>query len=407
MQMIGIHSIEDCLEVLTGLQKHNLEFTIDPSDVTIMNSIARQVFKGTALTDRQYNLMKEKLQKYKEQFESQDVIEFDRAIDRLRNPLREIDRSKYIKIVDTSEVYKNSPYESYKEKWKWLKVRFPFSKKDILGIQHCTLKARRDSYIHEKGSHEHYFLFDEINSYNLVKEFSNKNFTIEQEILDTAKKVEDIHNNKGDYIPSLDNNVVKNLPEKVIKSITDEVGTDITKIVDRHRLYGIVDFPILEGNTLTEKIAYRTTKEFFAKPSEISINNLVEALYNLDRFPILVVLKNDNCYDQIFELYQNLNSFIENKKQVVLFREDGDSEFNKFVKSKELNNWLDKDTEVVYINSNKLPKLCLSTDWRPTACIMFDSFCNNSVSRYIDRCDLIIQREESISPFRRYSSYYG
>ena len=40
-------TIEDCIEALAGLRESNLEFTIERSDTTIINSIARQCFKGT------------------------------------------------------------------------------------------------------------------------------------------------------------------------------------------------------------------------------------------------------------------------------------------------------------------------------------------------------------------------
>ena len=53
------NTIEDLLEILAGLQGQG-QIQIDPNDATIMHSVARQTFKGTALTDRQYNLMKEK-----------------------------------------------------------------------------------------------------------------------------------------------------------------------------------------------------------------------------------------------------------------------------------------------------------------------------------------------------------
>ena len=124
---IETHTIEDLLELLAGLRESNLEFTIERSDTTIINSIARQVFKGTSLTDRQFALMKEKLYLYREQFTELNH-NFDIAIETLRHPLREINREKYIKIElagDTSMLQRihNGP---------WIKIRFPFAKKIII-----------------------------------------------------------------------------------------------------------------------------------------------------------------------------------------------------------------------------------------------------------------------------------
>ena len=53
MIMKTLLNIEDCLEAAAGLRQMHL-ITIDNSDKTIMHSIARQVFKGTALTDKQF-----------------------------------------------------------------------------------------------------------------------------------------------------------------------------------------------------------------------------------------------------------------------------------------------------------------------------------------------------------------
>ena len=55
-----ILNLEDCLEHLAGLRESPVKFTIEQTDFTIMNSIARQCFKGMALTDRQSALMQEK-----------------------------------------------------------------------------------------------------------------------------------------------------------------------------------------------------------------------------------------------------------------------------------------------------------------------------------------------------------
>ena len=56
-----INNIEDCLEHLAGLVQSPVKFQVEQADQTIMFSIARQVFKGVPLTDRQLALMQFKL----------------------------------------------------------------------------------------------------------------------------------------------------------------------------------------------------------------------------------------------------------------------------------------------------------------------------------------------------------
>ena len=159
-------TIEDLLESLAGLKK-NISLELETTDATIINSIARQVFRGTALTDRQFALMQEKLKSYKEKFEVFDC-DFDKAVSTLRQPLREIDRSKYIKICKSSE---EIPLAGIDENRQWFKVRFPFSKNLIMNINNIPNK-NNNTYFHEKGSHEHYFIKTESMIYQVIDKFT-------------------------------------------------------------------------------------------------------------------------------------------------------------------------------------------------------------------------------------------
>ena len=89
------NTVEDCLEILAGFRKESDNFSLMKEDYTIMHSIARQVFKGTALTDRQLALMQKKLPAYKDQFDNADI---PLELVKLRKPLRSINREKYIKL---------------------------------------------------------------------------------------------------------------------------------------------------------------------------------------------------------------------------------------------------------------------------------------------------------------------
>ena len=89
------NTVEDCLEILAGFRKESDKLSLMKEDYTIMHSIARQVFKGTALTDRQLALMQTKLLAYKDQFDNADI---PLEINKLRHPLRKINRDKYVKL---------------------------------------------------------------------------------------------------------------------------------------------------------------------------------------------------------------------------------------------------------------------------------------------------------------------
>ena len=114
--------VEEHIELLVGYQEHNGDhkFVIEKSDYNLLTSLGRQTLRGTAYTDRQYELVKQKLAEYKEQFalNGYDNIE----LNELRMPLRSIDRSRWIKIVKRNDDVVDVDY---------IGVRFSFNKKLI------------------------------------------------------------------------------------------------------------------------------------------------------------------------------------------------------------------------------------------------------------------------------------
>jgi hypothetical protein len=114
-------TIEDYIEILAGIQESH-KFDIDRSDYSLVTSLAKQTFKGTGLTDRQYDLTKLKLLEYKEQFESNGMSNIEHNLDNLRIPIRSIDRSRWVRIVEIEDK-------------DYIAVRFTFNKKLISALE--------------------------------------------------------------------------------------------------------------------------------------------------------------------------------------------------------------------------------------------------------------------------------
>ena len=389
-----IINLEDCLEYLTGLRQAPVEFTVEKTDATIINSIARQVFKGTALTDRQSALMHEKLQKYRDQFINLDW-DFDYAVNQLRQPLRHIDRSKYIKLVDNE-----------------IKIRFPFRKTEIMLVQEVANTAQ-DNYHHQKGSHTHYFECNEINILNLLDRFNNKEFEIDDELVELYDNIKTVHNNPQEHLSGfLDKNLL-NINPALMPTIQNELGElnndSLIQFFDRRFRYGFDLTDVIPNNTLAQKIAHRKDTHYQSKPSVETSSEVLNALWNLNRFPMLVILEENNAEDQLYEFANHYRDILNPEEQSVLFRlEDKDAGFNQLIKDRKLNNWVDKTTKIVYINKSKLPKLLVNNEWKPSAAFCFSSAMDRYVNSYVSfNCDLIVYREEHMSPFRRHSRYYA
>lgn len=388
------HTIEDLLEIAAGLQGQ-AKIKIESSDITIMHSIARQVFKGTALTDRQFALMKEKLKSYRDQFTALEY-NFDIAVDTLRQPLRYIDRSKYIKLVDNE-----------------ITIRFPFRKTDIVAIQEFS--GRSEGYVHLKGSHTHKFEFNEFNVLNLLDRFNKKEFEIDEELVEIYNKIKNIESNSCEYLSGISNNKLINIDSKLKIVIQKEVGEisndNVIKLIDKKFRYAFdyIDIATSCPTSLSQKIAFRKSQAYNSKPSAESMSSILGALWELERFPMLVILDKTHAESQLYEFSNYYRDILQPEDQSVLFRlDDADAGFNQLVKDRKLNNWVDNSTKIVYISKDKLPKLLINGEWRPSVTFSYDSSMDRYVNSYVSfNCDLVVYREEETSPLRRYSRYYG
>lgn len=356
---------------------------------SIYFSIYKQVTKGIGLTDRQYNLIHKKISEY-----------FDISVDvQTKIPMRKIDRSKYIKLVDTSDVYgHDNVYESYKSKWTWIKVRFPFSKKDICKIEKLKYDVGISEYYHSKGSHEHYFKLSYINAFHVCKYFKNTEFDIADDILLYADETKKVLENRDNHVPMLSGNTIINVHDN-ITNLTKNL-TYIQK-VDQHIRYGY-EIQRIKPRYLIEKIAYRNNRIVPVDPNENSLYDIAKAINTLQRFPLLVLidtdLPNSSMYEQIVEWHTAFSNFVDVKQQSVLFRvETKDIEnnsLNDFVKDKQLNNWVDENTKVVYIKKNKLPKLLIDS-FKPICAVSKTATrWGGNLGAYVDHnCDCVIVHE--------------
>ena len=385
------NTVEDCLEILAGFRKESDKFSLMKEDYTIMHSIAKQVFKGTALTDRQLALMQKKLPAYKDQFDNADIT---LELVKLRKPLRSINREKYIKLQGNK-----------------IKIRFPFKKSDIILIN--EISSNGNGYEHKKGSHEHFFDYTEQNVLNLLDRFCNKSFKCDKELLLVYHEMKHMEMQKEKYIPGIYNMELKNIKDGVQSLIESDIGklttSTFVKYADRRFKYGLTHVDTSDPKNLEESVAFRKSQVYESKPSVETLDQILGSLWNLDRFPMLVILSKNEPEKQLYSMLSYYRDILNVEQQSVLFRlEDKNAGFNQLVRDRKVNNWVDKTTKIVYISKDKLPKLLVNCEWKPTVALCFDSMLDTTVNIFVNNiCDLIIFREEYLSPFRRHSSIYG
>lgn len=401
--------VEDYLENLVGLSGDSNQYCLEKNDVRFLSSIARQVFKGIGLTDRQHSSVKEKILNYKSQFKSFN----EEDLDNLRIPLRQIDRSQYVKISKCPENFVNGRNDV-----SYIKIRFPFSKKIILIVERLKMliaKFPNTDYYHQQGSHEHYFKLSEKSTYHIVNEFKEKQFEIDNELLEYYDQVKEIADNPQLYIPGVYNFELRNISQKTVEALTNDLGevnsNTLALYKDRSLLYGLQHFDnddvlssVQNLSLLTQKIINRKSNLIFVNKNNWSLNSVIDSISELNRFPLLVLLDEDSALDQLSEMHQHLRNIISNHEVSVLFRLDNVAPeqiaFNEYVKDNKLNNSIDNNIKVVYISKSKLPKPFVKSDWKPKCVLSLSSV--RSVSKtdiFEQECDLSIHHDVQMSPF--------
>lgn len=400
-------TIEDCIEFLA----QNID--IRSSDIKLINSFANQCKKNIALTDRQHELAKQKILDYKEELEIKGFENIKECLNNLRNPHRIIDRSKTVKLVSKS-------YADFFETTTttMLAIRFPFSKKMIKHIE--LINKLQDSKEFDKTTKTHFLEYTEKNVMAIVDALKDSNFDIQLEILEYYNKVKLFITDANRYMPGVYNYELRNVHNKCRDYAVNLLGHPCEKNLalyyDRRDTLGLKHFnqeQLLKSiNTLQFKlsklIAEANTALLHLPPSEFSVTDLVDALWELNRFPVLVKLKTNHEKEDLYNFYEAAIKYVNPTDISVLFRLDSTSQqnidFNTAIKELGLNNPLHDNTKMVFLNFNKIPKPLLKNNWKPETTILMEStrFSSEKISRLYDEfSNLIIHYDSALNYFMK------
>jgi len=352
---------------------------IERSDYNLINILIRQLAKGVGFTDRQYALAKQKIDHYASAFADVDI---ESAKNELSIPLREIDRSRWIKIVDAP---KNSR-EIDKEKSPYIAVRFTFQKKLIDSLESMKRGVSNEDWSYDKIEKIHYVRYSERNLYKIVNVFKEKNFDISDQVKEIYEKLEQFK--IEDYVPGVYDFKIKNLPENGIKMLEQEVGVptkdNLYLYRDRSLRYGLEYFDsdtLLKSfenlNDTAKVIANRTSRSISLQRDTVQIDDIILSLENLNRLPLLIVLPGAEAHDVLVTMQQSIRNIIAAEDIAVMFRMDNSSEsgehFNEYLKKEKINNKLANNTKIVYTLDNKVPKPLLQSGIEIMSLLVYSS----------------------------------
>ena len=406
-------TVEDLLDFLVDYMK------VREEDKRLLDSLQRQTHHNKGLTDRQHALLKSKLLEYRDEFsevallhESFDMIDFDALLDSLRLPIRQIDRSKTVKLTTRQSIYFGGIEEEV-----CVAIRFPFSNRMIKHIQAIKDTPGRPTY--DAKTKTHLLAATELNIYRIVERFRDLNFTIEPKLLEFAEAVREIANNPEDNIPGIHGYTLKHIHPKAeelaLATLGEPDNYNYYLYKDRFDEYGLAHFDeyALAKSTarlteLTKSVLDRNLKHVYISSDKYGYDNIFKTVTELQRWPILIVLsgnapmcKSSTQYPNpelsLLSLIHNmLLSYVTNKDISVMYRKEKttkeDLEFNDYIRRHRLNNRLTKDLKVVILSEGKrIPKPIVESDWRPQCSLMLGAGFtpNKSIIRFADDSPLI------------------
>ena len=412
-----IYTVEDCLEIMTAYSEILVSppFELLERDKKILQSIASKTFKGIGLTDKQLAVVKKiLLANYIEQFENRG-IDLLKSLEQMRGPLRELDRSTYLKIKKVSDVPELNDVinrGNFGIEYKVIVLRFPFNMSYARLVNDIKKKFKYDSRYLNYDNH-YLFPYEEKYVYQLVQSFKNKIKDIDPELLSVYEKLCEIQVNNNLYIPGVYDYKIRNVPEQFVNFLHQNIGAptkanlymykDRSKALSLEHLDEIAVQESLKGiDILSQKIACRGTYIVNINKEKWTLDQVLGSLHTLRRFPLLVVINEKNALDDYHTLFGKLRLLYPAAAHAVLFRlpnhGDQNIEFNKLVAEHKTNNPIDENTKIVYINHKRVPKPLIKSNWQAKAVLSLRSEReHNQVQNFLEPYDLIIQYDNEES----------
>jgi hypothetical protein len=397
-------TIEDALEILGGTRLRAVNIRIDIGEVNLVRSLAKQVLRGTALTDRQLDLAIKKIEKYRQGLE-QNFIRVDDLLTAkpLRMPLRQIDRTQTISLIVDSN-----------KKMKIL-IKFVFSKK-FAGLWNA-LQEELNVVAEEKKGEKH-LSFNEQDFYKIVNALQPMGFTLSPNTQMYYEKIDEISENPENYVPYVDlvdnqlvlKNVNNRCQDYLNEQFSDLKDSDFLVFLDRIKNCGIShkNPEIIEkigqftSNNLVKNILVSDETRFRINPQEHTQTSVFDILDELKQWPVLIIVdENKDAISMTKSLCLELMSRLAQGEVTVFFRlENGNpdnEEFNQFVKDNHLNNYIDLKTKAVFVSKNRIPKPLFTADWHPKTALVTASHEFGKTSSYLNDFASVYYYNNSVS----------
>ena len=378
-------TVDQLLLQIVDSTQPTIEEMIPKRDARVLRSFSTMLRTGTFLTENQSKLLLKILRENK-----QKMPIFEKELNSsLSSPM-------WSKMFQYVEVIKKMFIGTSQEGVPSLVIEFSYS----AAIRKIMVILAKDVTGLEQSVPGKIFRAEltESNIVRLVENLSPLDFVIDEKILDHYKTIKSWSENeifKQFELTSMTNTNFQ-------RHITDDLGinTPITQAIinDRSLRYQYIPEKSEKNpENLTEIIAFRKNTKIWVDRKEYGLDQVIEALTNLRRLPVLVIFDTydeKRCFAELQNLTENLEKNGIFNKVGIYFRlnnSETGKEFNQFIADKSFNKPLDINSRVVGIQSGKIPKFLLKNEWKPMSVISLGNSLRNSKSSvYTNCCDLVI-----------------
>jgi hypothetical protein len=372
-------TIDTLLIKIVNQADPTLEEVISPRDSKVLRNLASCIDSPLFITENQSRLLVKILRDNQSKLtahESELIAAL--ALPTWSNPFRNIEQVKKFNIIDSN-----------------LMIEFTFSSAlrksltSLKDIENLVQINPGKSYMAE---------LTEKNIVILYEFLAPQGFDISETIVEhyNAIKAWDEKTVNEQFL--ITNITHQNFQKAITADLGLETSIDKAIIKDRSIRYQyFTDAPAFESTTLTEKIANRDSTKFWIDSKNYSLNDVVKSVVALKRFPMLVVFdsfQTEESYQQLQELSAVLDENNINSPVGIYFRmpnDDNGKLFNDLIRSKQYNAHLDSSTEIVGVQSGKIPKFLLTNNWRPMSVLAIGTNLRHSKTAvYANCCDLVM-----------------
>ena len=383
-------TVDQILLDIVNTTNPTVEKYLSKRDAKVLRSLASIVTNASFITENQSRLL---LKIIRDNQEKIPVLSSEMK-ESLISPL-------WSKMFREVEIIKKFFISTHVDSDPSLTIEFTFSSPIRKALQELSKKV---SNLTQLANGKIYNAdLTEKNIVALVEALAPFNFTIDEKIQNHYNTIKSWDNNEVQKQFLITNIVYPNFQKHITADLGIDTAIDESIIIDRSMRYQYF-YEQAEKNSenLIDLVASRKDTKIWIDKNKYKFSQVIETLIRLKRFPVLIVFDSHTpkkSLEELVMLSENLKDFGIYENVGIYFRldnTDNGKDFNRYIADNSYNCQLDSTTKVVGVQSGKIPKFLLKTDWKPMSVISLgNQLRHNKTAVYANNCDLIINYSES------------